>query len=195
MHSVPPDGVPSILSLARLKRWHPCLSDYTKVAAAYPDGVPLTAEAGLALRAAGVDVQWAALRLLTPQGRRDFVLFTLRQRQPHVVSLFRAAGDTATADAIAACKFETWQDARAATPILEAARARASARALDSAWDSAGAAARAAARAAAWDAARASAWDSAWDSAWASATNEQIEWIGARLSADHQSAPERETDA
>jgi len=193
-----------ILTLARIRRYKPCERDMQIVANAYPDGVPMTAEAGKALRASGVDVLWLALRLLKPQGRRDFILFTLRQRQPHTVSLFRKAGDDATADAIAALRFDTWRDAKAATPVLEAARASAwtsasasaSASAWTSAWasawDSARGSAKGSARDSAWTSARGSARDSAWASARGSARDsawdEQIEWVAARLTQERAEA-------
>ena len=130
-----------IITLERLERMKPCAEQYATVARMYPDGVPLTAAAIAALEPAGVDTMWAGLRLLTARQRREFVVFTLRQRQPALVTLFGRAGLPEQAAAIEALRLREFGDMPVAQEVFAAAR------------DAARDAARGAARVAAWDAA------------------------------------------
>lgn len=125
------ETTPTIIPLRTIRAWRPCADDLARVREIYPGGVPLTVEAGVTLREAGVDVLWGALRLLTDEERTEFILFTLRQRQPHLIALYKRAGLAAEAETIARLRFAAGEDAAKATPILE--RARDSAR--DSATD------------------------------------------------------------
>ena len=156
---------PTVITIARIKRWGACNDAIEAIRQAYPDGVPCTRAAAIELYEQGVDVLWGALRLLTKAQRVEFILFTLRQRQPHVVTLLRRAGFDAHADAIARLVLTMPAEAATATDIFAAAGAAARAAAWDAAWDAAGAAAWDAARAAAGAAARAAAGDVAWDAA------------------------------
>jgi len=170
---------PLIISLRRIKRWGACDSQYKQVKTLYPNGVPLTVEAALRLHEAGIDVLWGALRLLTTGERVEFMLFTLRQRQPHLVSLLKAAGHEVHAVAVEALRFDTTEDARAAVPVLDAARdaSRAASRSASrsASWDASRgaardasrsasrAASRSASRSASWDASRAASRSASWD--------------------------------
>lgn len=84
----------------------------------YPDGVPLTRAVGRELLVQGYPVVDFAVRLLDEEATRAFILFTLRQRQPHLVTLFRAAGLPEHAEAIAAL---TWDDLTRAQSVLATA--------------------------------------------------------------------------
>lgn len=125
----------TIIPLARIRRSRPCPDQFARLKELYPAGVPLTLPVARRIQKRGCDVLWGLTHLLTKEKRREFVLFTLRQRQPHLVKLLRNAGLKEHATKIGALKFETFADAKAAAPILNAARA------------------------AAWNAARAAAWD------------------------------------
>lgn len=174
------------IPLTTLKEWRACQHDYRVVARLFPDGVPLTMDAYHTLRSESVDVLWGAVRLLDRAGRVEFLLFTLRQRQPHLVAMLRRAGLDDHADNVASLRFDTAAQAGQAWGILDTARNAASevAReaASDAAWDAARAAAwaaREAASEAARDAARAAARDAARDAARAA----QIRWILRRIGA------------
>lgn len=101
----------------------------------YPKGVPVTLEAALEAHEAGIswlDILWVALhQLRNRQDRRDFIIFTLRQRQPHLAMLFRRAGLNDHARAITSLD---WSDLRRAQHILAAARDAAWAAARDAAF-------------------------------------------------------------
>lgn len=153
------------ISLETIKSFGPCAEDYATVCRLYPRGVPLALEAYDALVAAKVDVWWVLPNLLDNAGRGEFVLHTLRYRQPRLVSLFRKAGLPEHADAIEACRFDTPKQAWEAKTILTAAWKAA----RETTWDAARATASAAARYAAWATASAAAWDAAWSSARAAA--------------------------
>jgi len=130
---------------------------------------------------AGLDVIWAACHMMTKEQRQEFILFTVRQRQPHLVELFTSIGLKEHATQIKNLRFDTSKEAQAAIPILNAARAAAR--------DTMGAARTATdARDAAWDD-----WDTAW-AAWTAARNswgildatdaareQQIEWCIAQM--------------
>jgi hypothetical protein len=160
----------------------------------FPNGSDLTeADLDKAITA-GLDRLWSLLRLADGALRREFLVFTLRQRHPNIVALFERAGFKEHAAAIAGID---WADLTRAQEILNAAwaaaRDAARAAAWAAAWDAARAAARAAAwaaawdaawdaaRAAAWDAARAAAWAAARDAAWDAAYREQCLWLIERL--------------
>ena len=112
-----------IIHLSQIRRWQPCTEQYFIVAERYPKGVPLTMEAADALMIHGVDVVWGLLHLLGQRDRPEFILFTLRQRQQHLVALLRQAKLPIKADALAALTLETLEDADLAKPLLDAARA------------------------------------------------------------------------
>ena len=126
-----------IITLERLERMKPCAEQYATVARMYPDGVPLTAAAIAALEAAGVDTMWAGLRLLTARQRREFVVFTLRQRQPALVTLFGRAGLPEQAAAIEALRLREFGDMPVAQEVFAAARDAARGAARVAAWDAA----------------------------------------------------------
>lgn len=157
------------ISLKRIQRWQPCYDQYERVAQLYPDGVPLSRETALVLHEAGLDVIWGLVRLMTRRQRQEFILFTLRLRQPYLVTLFRRANHGEQAKDIAALRFENIGQAKAAGPILGAAGAVA--RVARVAGNAAGAVARAArvaeevAAEAAWDAGEAD--ENAAEAAWA----------------------------
>ena len=133
-----------------------CRDQVDRFSGLYPKGMPLTAENVWACHKAGLDVIWAACHLMTKAQRQTFILYTLRQRQPHLVSLLARAGLKKQSVQIKSLKFDTVADATAAIPVLNAAWA--------AAWD------------AAWDAAYA-ARDAAWE--------QQIEWCIAQLIKPH----------
>ena len=126
-----------IITLERLERMKPCAEQYATVARMYPDGVPLTAAAIAALEAAGVDTMWAGLRLLTARQRLEFVVFTLRQRQPALVTLFGRAGLPEQAAAIEALRLREFGDMPVAQEVFAAARDAARGAARVAAWDAA----------------------------------------------------------
>jgi hypothetical protein len=182
---------PRVISHRQIAAWGACSEQRNQIKDLYPDGVPLTRDAALSLHENGIDVLWGALRLLTEDERVEFLLFTLRQRQPYIVSLLRAAGLDQHASAVAALRFDTPDDARAATTILDTARAAA----RDAAWEATRDAAWAA-WTAAWNAAWNAAWEATRDAAWAvwaatctadraaawnAATREQIVWVCDRI--------------
>lgn len=164
---------PDVIPISRIRRWGACTEHVTRIAALYPDGVPLTREAAFALQDAGVDVLWGLLRLMTKQERVEFALFTLRQRQPHLASLLRQADCEAHALAIEALRFDTPEDAGEAVPVLDAARGAAGA----AVWVAVGDAARCAV----WVAAGAAARDAAGVAARNAAGREQIDWCCERI--------------
>src|SRR3990167_9799184 len=113
---------PTIIPLARIKRMKPCgyqdnTGDYGVLMRLYPNGVPLTARAALAIQEAGGDVLWGLVRLMTKPQRQDFILYSLRLRQPWLIKLFRKAGLPQHARALAKLRFDTVADAQAAVPI------------------------------------------------------------------------------
>ena len=177
----------TIISKRWLRRRKACSNGWLAIMREHwPDGAPATLETAQAAHAAGVppeDILWVAIRLLgRKRDRQQFILFTLKQRQPYLVKLFKRAKLPDHADAIEAL---TWADLAEARQVLDAAWAAARA-----AWDAARAAARdarwaagdandAATRDAAWTAARDAAWTASYDAAiW-----EQIEWIAQRQEA------------
>ena len=130
-----------------------CPEDRRKARRIYPDGIPLTLTAARKLMAAGVDVMWGLISLLDKRDRPDFMLFTLRQRQPHLVTLLTKAGLDEHAQNVAALKFNTQAQARDAIPALNASAWAASARASwASAWTASARASWAASKAASRDA-------------------------------------------
>ena len=131
----PTRRLPQAITLRWLRRHGACDGWEPKFRELFPDGAPITLEADL-------DVLWVAVRLLRPIERRDFIIFTLRQRQPHIANLFRRIGIAEHATKVEAID---WTDLKEAKQVLDAA------------WD--------ATRAAAWDATRAATWDAAWDAA------------------------------
>src|SRR3972149_815693 len=170
--------LPQEITLAWLRRHGACDGWHKTFQALFPRGAPLTREAAFKAHDAGLDVLWVGIALLTADERREFIVFTLKQRQPHLVSLFREAHLGGHAEAIAAIDWGNLSDAKV---VLTAAR--------NAAWDGAWAAAWAAdaaraARDAAWDAASDAAWDAA---AWAAGgarhafTKQQIHWIADAL--------------
>lgn len=124
---------PRILPLATLKAWGACADAQQTIKRLYPEGIPLTLEAARTLREHGVDVLWGAVRLLTDGQRVKFIVFTLRQRQPHLVKLLRDANFPEHADAVAALSFATPEDAATVQGVLSSAGAAA----WDAAWDAA----------------------------------------------------------
>ena len=138
------DGDMDIIPLAEISRWKPCSSQMAQIEKLYPQGIPMTAEAISRLRNAGVDVIWGACHLMTRAERRQFIIFTLHQRQPSLVSLFVAAKLHDHAAAIARLD---WIDLHQARTILQAA--------AGAAWAAGAAIAAAGAAWAAVDAARA----------------------------------------
>ena len=97
----------------------------------WPDGIPLTAQAAREAHALGLDVVWAGMRLMTVGQQMKFILFTLRQRQPHLARadpgkarrVFLAAKEDAAWDAA----WDAWDAARRSARIA-ARDARAAAR-------------------------------------------------------------------
>ena len=89
----------------------------------WPDGAPAAIEVAIEARDAGIplqDILWVAVRCLPKKAdRRNFIVFTLRQRQPHLVKLFRRAELIQHAKAIAALD---WSDLPEAERVLAAAR-------------------------------------------------------------------------
>ncbi len=178
-----------IIPLAKIRRMEPCLQQFKQLKELYPDGVPLTLGAVKRIKAAELDARWGLLGLMDDAEAVDFLLFTLRQRQPHLVKLLRRVKLNNHAKAVKAVRFNTPEDAEAGREVLTAAWDAAGNAAWDAAgtaaWDAAGTAAWDAARAAAWDAAGNAAWDAAraaaWDAARAAAEEEQIKWIVTRL--------------
>ncbi len=185
----------------QLAQWGACAEQREVVERLYPDGVPVTLEAAVALRTAGVDVLWGAVRLLSKALRRAFIRFTLDQRQEPVAVLFERAGLAPHATAIRALTPRTALSA--VKGVYDAAAWAAAARAAEgaaegaaAAWAAAVAAARAAAAwaAAGAAAAGAAAGDAAWavagaaaggvaagDAAWAAAVDAQLAWIASAL--------------
>src|SRR3990167_1733012 len=98
---------PAIIPLARIRRFRPCPDQFAIVERDYPQGVPLTAKAALDIQRKGGDVMWALARLMTKVQRQQFILYTLRLRQPHLVSLFEKAGLREHAAAIKRLRFRT----------------------------------------------------------------------------------------
>ena len=136
-----------VITLARLRKLEPCADQYAIVARLYPSGVPLTTEAMAALEAAGVDTMWAGLRLLTAKQRSAFVIFTLRQRQTAMVTLFERVGLPEHAAAIEALRLQKLGDKKTAGKVFAAAAsdvARAAAASVAAASDAARAASNAA---------------------------------------------------
>lgn len=181
-----PTAVKKVLTLERLRRWGACRDDYAIVAELYPAGVPLApaeafVAAGMALQVRAIDVQWGMVRLLTRAQRAQFVLFTLRQRQPHLVSLLRGGGLHAEAEVVAALSFSTTRDAECAIPILDATRVAAWTTARVAIRDAVRAAAHAAANAA--DSAAYNAGDSAAARAAVSTTSRNAAAFPARAAA------------
>jgi len=87
----------------------------------FPNGALLTREAAYKGQEAELDVVWAgvkALQIAAPERIKDFRVFILRQRQPHLVSRFRVAGLPKQAEAIIAID---WSDLAGAKQILKAA--------------------------------------------------------------------------
>lgn len=101
------DVATPVLPLSRLKRWHACDAQYARIAKFYPDGVPLTLVTALMLDVRGIDVLWAATHLLRRPERRQFMLFTLRQRKAALVALLNAEGLTEQAQRVAQLTFTT----------------------------------------------------------------------------------------
>ena len=116
---------PNIVPMKTIASWRPCAGTLPALRKLYPDGIPLTLEAALNLHDKGFGVMWGLTHLLDTQQRRDLILFTLRQRQPHLVSILRKAALADQAEAIAALSFDKPENARAATPTLAAAGAAA----------------------------------------------------------------------
>lgn len=148
--------LPQAITLRWLRRHGACDGWEPTFRELFPDGAPVTLEAALKGYEAGLDVVWVAVRLLRRPEQREFIIFTLRQRQPHIVTLFQRAG---LAEHAAKIESIDWTDFKKAEQLLDAAGA--------------------AAGAAAWDA-RAAAWD-ARDAAWDAAIKEQLEWIAEKL--------------
>ena len=185
-----------VITLARLRKLEPCADQYAIVARLYPSGVPLTTEAMAALEAAGVDTMWAGLRLLTAKQRSAFVIFTLRQRQTAMVTLFERVGLPEHAAAIEALRLQKLGDKKTAGKVFAAA---ASDVASDVASDAAASDAARAASNAAWAASNAAAppasvaagaaSDAAWAAAWAAS---DVAWAPATRAAwDVASAGQR----
>ena len=85
----------------------------------------------------GLDMVWVGCRLVTPEQRREFALFTIRQQQPYLVDSFRRAGLDTQAGIVEALD---WGNVLLAERVLDAA----SSAAAHAAKDAAMAAARAA---------------------------------------------------
>jgi len=153
-------------------RQHQACPDQLKLfESTFPNGSKLTIKDYRKAEKAGLDSGWSLWHLLADHNlTKDFIVFTLRQRQPHVVSLLTKAGLSGQAASVGSLD---WTDLDLAGRVLDAAG--------DAAWaagDAAGDAAWAAARAAAW-AAR----DAAWDAAGDAAGDEQVRWIFKALKA------------
>ena len=186
----PTRRLPQAITLRWLRRHGACDGWEPKFRELFPDGAPITLDAALKAQEADLDVLWVAVRLLRPIERRDFIIFTLRQRQPHIANLFRRIGIAEHATKVEAID---WTDLKEAKQVLDAAWDATRAAAWDAAWDATRAATWDAAwdatRAATWDATRAAAWDAtwaaAWDATWAAARDaaikEQLEWIAEKL--------------
>jgi len=161
-HSAPTPTLPT----AAIRRMRPCDEEFGHVTRQYPTTIPLLPETVDLFVSQDVDVLWAGLRLLTNAERVGLILWTLRYRQPHVVTLLRASDMHAEAATFAALRFETVEDAAAALPSLEAVRAAT----WDATWAATWAATWTATRDATWDATwaatraatRAATWDATW---------------------------------
>ena len=81
----------------------------------YPRGTKVTVKAARKACERGLDVIWAASHLMDMGQRRDFIRFTLRQRQKPLVKLFRSAGLEEHATAIEGLD---WTDLGAAEAVL-----------------------------------------------------------------------------
>ena len=103
---------------AAIRRLRPCDREIAVVARQYPTTIPLLPETIDLLVSQGVDVLWAGLQLLTNEERVGIILWSLRYRQPHIVTLLRSCAMHAEADTLAALQFETVEDAAVAVPIL-----------------------------------------------------------------------------
>ena len=124
-----------------LVRQQACADQVAQFAKLWPEGMPLTRANALICHKAGLDVVWAACRLMSIAQRRELIVFTLKQRQSCLVTLFDRAGLASHAQAIAVLDFS---DLTEAERVFDAAWA-----ASDAAW-----AVRTAASDAAWAAAR-----------------------------------------
>jgi hypothetical protein len=211
---------PKLITNHWLRRHQACEDGWQAIFAdRWPEGAPVTLETALEAITAGIswaDVMWVAVRCLpSRRKRREFIIFTLRQRQPHLVTLFRQVKLNAHAKAIEALD---WSDLDKAVRVLAAAAAAAWA-AWDAAGDAAGAAWAVGATCDAWDAARdaaratGAARDAAWRAAraardtardardtardardtardardaWDAAYHEQLEWIANEIGASER---------
>jgi len=183
-----------------LERNRACRGQVDTFSALFPEGMPLTRENVATCHKANLDIVWAACHLMAKTQRRDFIIFTLKQRQPHIVDLFKQVGLHDHAEKIKALTFDDQNDQTEARHIFAAAWAAAWAVASAAAWAVDSAAAWAAARDAAWAVvASAAAWavdgDAAWavagDAAWAVAS--AAAWAAARA-AGWYAAREAATD-
>jgi hypothetical protein len=149
----------------------------------FPGGAEVSLEMALLGRSLGIDSIWAAIHLMPKSRRRDFIVFTLQQRQPHLAVLARRDGRTEDAARIDGLD---WSHIRHARKVLAQAGV-----AVSPDGD---------AHAALWDAVRACdwirwdrhvvAWDAARAAAWAAARAtgsgdeavvEQLKWLAGEM--------------
>ena len=107
-------------------RQHQACPDQLKLfESTFPNGSKLTIKDYRKAEKAGLDSGWSLWHLLADHNlTKDFIVFTLRQRQPHVVSLLTKAGLSGQAASVGSLD---WTDLDLAGRVLDAAR--------DAAWD------------------------------------------------------------
>ncbi len=88
-----------------------CIHQVESFAKLFPDGMPLTEENVWKCHEAGLDVVWAFCHLMTKVQRQAFLIFSLKQRQPYIATLFRQSGLNARARAIEKLTFNNLDEA------------------------------------------------------------------------------------
>jgi len=102
-----------------LRRRGACSSQIDKFAQMFPESMPLTQGNVWKCHEAGLDVIWGACHLLMNKGqRKEFIYFTLRQRQPHIVKLLIGAGLKGHTERVAELDFADLEEAE---NVLDAA--------------------------------------------------------------------------
>lgn len=78
---LPPVNLPFIISLDRIRRWKACDGELSAFRSMFPNGVPITVEAGIRAQERNLQLWWSSCLLTGPQ-KRELLRYTLACFKP-----------------------------------------------------------------------------------------------------------------